>query len=123
MNTLPSSSSKIVVDKFDVSPKVLFLNRPEPRVLRSHKVADFGFFHSIYVQHRAIHPVVARLSSETQVLSVSIISLLFLFFFFFVFRDLFFLLLLLLAAAEQRNTLFVSLFLMINFQAVFKMYL
>ncbi|KAE8099224.1 hypothetical protein FH972_017222 [Carpinus fangiana] len=66
MNTLPSSSSKIVVDKFVVSPKVLFLNRPEPRVLRSHKVADFGFFHSIYVQHRAIHPVVARLSSETQ---------------------------------------------------------
>jgi hypothetical protein len=118
MNTLPSSSSKIVVDKFVVSPKVLFLNRPEPRVLRSHKVADFGFFHSIYVQHGAIHPVVARLSSETQVLSVSIISLLF-----FVFRDLFFLLLLLLAAAEQRNTLFVSLFLMISFQAVFKMYL
>jgi hypothetical protein len=121
MNTLPSSSSKIVVDKFVVSPKVLFLNRPEPRVLRSHKVADFGFFHSIYVQHRAIHPVVARLSSETQVLSVSIISLLF--FVLFVFRDLFFLLLLLLAAAEQRNTLFVSLFLMISFQAVFKMYL
>jgi hypothetical protein len=75
MNTLPSSSSKIAVDKFLVSP---FLNRPKPRVLRSQKVSDFGFLHLITVQHKAIHPVVACLSSETQVFSVSRISLLFL---------------------------------------------
>lgn len=75
MNTLPSSSSKIAVDKFLVSP---FLNRPEPRVLRSQKVADFGFLHLISVQHKARLPVVACLSSETQVFSVSRISLLFL---------------------------------------------
>lgn len=75
MNTLRSSSSKIVVDKFGVSPRELFFCRPETCSFRARKVVNFGFLHLISVQHKGV-PVVSCLSSTSQVLSFSSTSFL-----------------------------------------------
>lgn len=65
MNTLRSSSSKIVVDKLGVSPRELFFCRPETCSFRARKVVKFGFLHLISAQHKGV-PVVSCLSSTSQ---------------------------------------------------------